>query len=381
MPSLPFPRFRRKHPHLTRVFLLSLCFIGAFSVGIAYASWAMVCRAGRCPPVEALDGYEPRQTSKIFAADGRYITEIGLERRTLVRFDSIPPIVRDAFVVVEDKRFYRHSGIDWPRVPKAVLVDLKNRNFKEGFSTITMQLARNIFPERISRDKSLVRKLKEVKVARAIEARYPKNRILELYLNQIYLGNGAYGIATAAKRYFGKTLSQLNIAEIATLAALPKGPERYNPRTFPERAIQRRNLVIGIMRDEKLIDASQAQEAQAYPLRLATRVETGDVAPYFIEWIRQQLDDKFGKQLYEQGLKVYTTLDLDLQSAAERSLERQIRAIEGGRYGSYPHISYEKYMARASNDDENQPANSPYLQGAFIAMDPRTGAVRALVGG
>jgi penicillin-binding protein 1A len=363
------------------VSLLFFFFFSSFGVGLAYASWAMVCRAGRCPPVEALDGYEPRQTSKIFAADGRYITEIGLERRTLVRFDSIPPIVRQAFVVVEDKRFYRHSGIDWPRVPAAVLVDIKNRNFKEGFSTITMQLARNIFPERISRDKSPIRKLKEVKVARAIEARYSKNRILELYLNQIYLGNGAYGIATAAKRYFGKTLSQLNLAEIATLAALPKGPERYNPRTFPERAIQRRNLVIGIMRDEKLIDASQAQEAQAYPLRLATRVETGEVAPYFIEWIRQQLDDKFGRQLYEQGLKVYTSLDLDLQSAAERSMERQIRSIESGKYGAYPHTSYERYMAAVSGNEDKETPNSPYLQGAFIAMDPRTGAVRALVGG
>jgi penicillin-binding protein 1A len=382
MPSIPFSRrFRRKHPRFTRVFLLGFFFMSAFVVGFAYASWAMVCRAGRCPPVEALDGYEPRQTSKIFAADGRYITEIGLERRTLVRFDSIPPLVRDAFVVVEDKRFYKHAGIDWPRVPAAILVDIKNGNFKEGFSTITMQLARNIFPERISRDKSPVRKLKEVKVARAIEARYSKNRILELYLNQIYLGNGAYGIATAAKRYFGKTLSQLNLAELATLAALPKGPERYNPRTFPDRAIQRRNLVIGIMRDENLIDAAQAQEAQAYPLRLATRVETGEVAPYFIEWIRQQLDEKFGRQLYEQGLKVYTTLDLDLQTAAERSMERQIRSIEGGKYGPFPHTSYEKYIAQTNGNEDKETPNSPYLQGAFIAMDPRTGGVRALVGG
>ena len=383
MPAIPFTkRFRQAHPRFTRMFLLSACFLASFVLGLGYASWAMVCRAGRCPPVEALDGYEPRQTSKIFAADGRYLTEIGLERRTIVRFDSIPKLVRDAFVIVEDKRFYRHAGIDWPRVPAAILVDIKNRNFKEGFSTITMQLARNIFPERISRDKSPIRKLKEIKVARAIEARYSKNRILELYLNQIYLGNGAYGIGTAAKRYFGKSLSELNLAEAATLAALPKGPERYNPRVFPERAVQRRNLVIGIMRDEKLIDAAAAREAQAYPLRLATRVEMGDAAPYFIEWIRQQLDDKFGRQLYEQGLKVYTTLDLELQAAAERAMERQIRAIEAGRFGPYPHISYERYMARASaGDDDKASANSPYLQGAFIAMDPRTGSVRALVGG
>jgi penicillin-binding protein 1A len=128
-----------------------------------------------------------------------------------------------------------------------------------------------------------------------------KERILELYFNQIYLGNGAYGIEAASQRYFGKTLKELNLAEIATLAALPKGPERYNPRKFPDRAVQRRNTVIALMRDEKIISTAQASEAQAYPLRLATRVESGDVAPYFVEWIRQQLDEKFGARRTSRG--------------------------------------------------------------------------------
>jgi len=363
--------------------MLLICFFVAFGAGLAFASWAMVCRAGRCPSAQALEDYEPRQTSKIYAADGRFMAELGLERRTLVKIGDIPQLVKSAFVITEDKRFYQHDGIDWQRVPGAMLVDLRNRNFSEGFSTITMQLARNIFPERISRDKTLTRKLKEAKVARAIEEKYPKDKILELYLNQIYLGNGAYGVETAAQRYFGKSLKDLNVAEAATLAALPKGPERYNPRMFPDRAVQRRNLVIDLMRDGGIINGEQASEAKAYPLRLATRVEAGEVAPYFVEWIRQQLDDKFGKQLYEQGLKVYTTLDLDLQSAAERSMERQMRAVEAGKYGSFPHTSYERYIARSSDDDDQAKAspNSPYLQGAFIAMDPRTGAVRALVGG
>src|SRR5262249_16454303 len=160
-----------------------------------------------------------------------------------------------------------------------------------------------------------------------------------------------------------------------------KGPERYNPRKFPERAVERRNLVIGLMRDANLIDAASASEAQAYPLRLATRVEAGESAPDFVDWIRQQLDEKFGRRLYEQGLKVYRTLDLDLQSAAERSLERQIRAVEGGKYGPFPHPTYERYIVRSSGDNDQNVDNSPYLQGAFVAMDPRTGAVRALVGG
>ena len=381
MPAIPFSkRFRQQYPRFTRLLLLSICFLGAFGAGLAFASWAMVCRAGRCPPAQALQDYEPRQTSKLFAVDGRFIAELGLERRTLVKIADIPPLVRSAFVVTEDKRFYGHAGIDWKRVPGALLVDIKNRNFAEGFSTITMQLARNIFPERISRDKSLIRKLKEAKVARDIESRYSKDKILELYLNQIYLGNGAYGIEAASQRYFGKTLKDLNLAEAATLAALPKAPERYNPRQFPDRAVQRRNTVIALMRDQKIINPAQASEAQAYPLKLATRVESGEVAPYFVEWIRQQLDEKFGAQLYEQGLKVYTTLDLDMQTSAERAMERQIRAIEAGRFGTFPHVTYERYIARSSDNNQNS-ANSPYLQGAFIAMDPQTGGVRALVGG
>lgn len=380
--AFPFTRkFRAAHPQFTRTLALLICFAVAFGVGFAYAAWALVCRAGRCPSADALQDYEPHQTSKLYAADGRFIAELGLERRTLVKYADIPPLVRNAFVATEDKRFYQHSGIDWRRVPGALLVDVEHRDFSQGFSTITMQLARNIFPERISREKSLVRKLKEAKVARAIEAQYSKEKILELYLNQIYLGNGAYGIVSAAQRYFGKSLKDLNVSEAAMLAALPKGPERYNPRLFPDRAVERRNTVLGLMRDNGVITAAQASEAQAYPLRLATKVEAGDVAPYFVEWIREQLDDKFGKQLYEQGLKVYTTLDLDMQSAAERAMERQMREIESGRYGAYPHTSYERYLSQANGDEDTPSANSPYLQGAFIAMDPRTGAVRALIGG
>ncbi|MDB4905842.1 MAG: penicillin-binding protein family [Gemmatimonadetes bacterium] len=364
-----------------RVTLLLFLFGTAFAVGLAYAGWALVCRGGQCPTVAVLDDFVPRQTSKVFAADGRFVAEIGIERRTLAKIGDIPPIVKNAFLVTEDKRFYKHSGIDWVRVPSAIIADLKARSFSQGFSTITMQLARNIFPERISRDKNLVRKLKEAKVARAIEDRYPKDKILELYLNQIYLGSGAHGVETAAQRYFGKSVKDLNLAEAATLAALPKGPNRYDPRRFPDRAVQRRNTIIELMRREGLVSDADASLARAYPLTLANKTEAGELAPYFVEWVRQQLDQQFGQQLYEQGLKVYTTLDLDLQSAAERAMESQLRAIESGRFGAYKHTTYEAYLANAEGTEERGAANSPYLQGAFIAMDPRTGAVRALVGG
>ena len=374
-------QFTERNPKLVRSVLLGLTFLAAFGSGIAFASWVLVCNSGRCPPVQILDTYTPRQTSKVYAADGRFIAEVGLERRTLVKISEIPKVVKDAFVLTEDKRFYQHSGIDWVRVPGAALRNLRAGSWEQGFSTITMQLARNVFPERISREKNLVRKVKEAKVARQIEERYSKDKIVELYLNQINLGNGAYGVETASQRYFGKSVHDLNLAEAAMLAALPKAPARYNPRRFPERAIQRRNTVIELMRRNGAISDADASLAKAYPLQLGSKTESGEVAPYFVEWVRQQLDEKFGARLYEQGLKVYTTLDLDMQSAAERALENQLRAIEGGKYGKFSHRTYEQLAARTANGDESAAPNSPYLQGAFLAMDPRDGSVRALVGG
>jgi penicillin-binding protein 1A len=372
--------FRRQHPTLVRAALLLLTFCVAIGAGLAYGAWTLVCRGGQCPPVESLNDYTPRQTSKLYAADGRFIAELGLERRTLVKLDEIPLTVQQAFVITEDKRFYSHAGIDWSRVVGALVRDVLARSFDEGFSTITMQLARNVFPERISREKTLVRKIKEGKVARQIEDRFDKKKILELYLNQINLGNGAYGVETASQRYFGKSVRDLNIAEAATLAALPKAPERYNPKRHPDRAIQRRNTVIELMRRNGAIDDVQAREARAFPLQLASKTEAGDTAPYFVEWIRQQLDQQFGRQLYEQGLRVFTTLDLDMQLAAERSLERQLKRIESGRFGKFTAESYEHYIAR-SIAGGGPGENSPYLQGAFVALDPRTGAVKAMVGG
>jgi len=380
--DFPFSKnFRRRHPGLSRGLGVFIAFAFAFVVGFGYAAWALVCRAGACPSVDVLEEYQPRQTSKLYAADGRFIAELGLERRTLLKIDQIPPMLQKAFVATEDKRFYQHHGVDFYRIPGAILADIRKRSFAEGFSTITMQLARNIFPERLTREKSPLRKLKEIKVARAIEARYSKDKILELYLNQIALGNGAFGVETAAQRYFGKSARDLNLAEMAMLAGLPKAPERYNPRRSPERAIQRRNTVLEVMREQGVISDADASLAKAYPLQLARKSEAGDVAPYFVEWIRQQLEQQFGQRLYEQGLKVYTTLDVDLQSAAERALENQMRAVEAGKYGPFKHTTFEAYLAKASDRTGEPAANSPYLQGAFVAMDPRTGAVRALIGG
>jgi penicillin-binding protein 1A len=372
--------FRKRHPTLFRVLLVTVLLGTTFSLGLAYSTWALICTGDRCPSIESLEDYTPKQTSKLYDVNGRFIAELGIERRTLVRLSEIPQVVKDAFVITEDKRFYTHNGIDFQRVIGAGLRNIKEGRYAQGFSTITMQLARNVFPERLSREKTLIRKIKEAKVARAIEDKYSKERILELYLNQIFLGNGAYGVESASQRYFGKSVRDLNLAEAATLAALPKAPERYNPRRYPDRAILRRNTVIALMRENGAITDAEASLARAYPMQLATRVESGETAPYFVEWVRQQLDAQFGRQLYEEGLNVYTSLDLDMQSAAERALERQLRAIESGKYRPYKHITYEQYIARTTSGEPSG-GNSPYLQGAMVAIDPRTGGIRAMVGG
>jgi penicillin-binding protein 1A len=393
MPRLRFPRFRRPSK---RTVLIALAAVGglavlSFAVFSIWWTW-FLCRGDACPSVAQFDEYRPSQPARLYAADGRFIAEVGLERRSVVVLDSIPKHVVDAFVITEDKRFWGHDGIDYVRVLGALWVNVRALGFSEGFSTITMQLARNVFPAQLpstSRAKSavsnLVRKFREAKVARQLERRFSKERILELYLNQISLGAGAYGVESASQRYFGKPVRQINTAEAAMLAALPKAPSRYNPRRFPDRAIQRRNTVLELMRRERALTDADASVAKAHPLRLYRPARgSGEIAPYFVEWVRAELERRFGKQVYEQGLRVMTSLDLDMQGAAERALERQLRAIEAGSelLGEFPHATYEEYLARAaSGTQRDDVANSPYLQGAFVAIDPRSGAVRALVGG
>jgi penicillin-binding protein 1A len=356
----------------------------AYAVGLGYGSWTRVCAAERCPSISRLlSGPGPQQTSKVYAADGRLMTEVGLERRTVLRLQEIPPFLRQAFIATEDKRFYSHHGIDYWRIFGAIKADLQSLGWAQGFSTITMQLARNIFPEEISREKKLTRKLKEARVAMEIEHNFPKDTILQLYLNQIDLGSGSHGVEAAAQIYFGKSARQLNTAEAATLAALPKAPAFYNPRTHPDRAVRRRNAVLSVMRDQGYLTLEEAELWKAYPLVLtANRTNYGDVAPYFVEWLRQQLDARFGRDLYEGGLRIYTTLDLDMQEAAERALETQLDAIEAGVYGKPPtKVTYHDYLESAKASGEDHGSYTPYLQGALIAMDAATGYIRVMVGG
>ncbi len=373
----------RLSPRVRRNILVGVLAVFAFVCAVAVAAWTRACAGNSCPSIGELGGYDPNQASKMYAADGRLITDLGLERRTVVPLGEMSPYVKAAFITTEDKRFYDHHGIDWYRVFGAIKNNITKFRVAEGFSTITMQLARNLWPEDISgRDKSLRRKLREAHVAREIEAKFPKDKILELYLNQIDLGNRAYGVEAASQRYFGKSVRELNVAEAATLAAIPKAPSRYNPRKNPNLSIQRRNTVLNLLRDNGLLTADETERWKAYPLLLSSRSDFSGVAEYFVEYVRQQLDARFGSDLYRSGYRIYTTLDLDMQQAAERALEARLEAIESGADGKFAYPSYRQYMdSKSDASDDNTGANSPYLQGLMVTLEAKTGSIRAMVGG
>jgi len=331
-----------------------------YGSGVAYGSWTRVCAAERCPSIMRISPERnPQiQSSKVYAADGRLISEYGIEHRTVLPLEKIPVYVRQAFIAVEDKRFYDHNGIDYWRIFGALKANLTSLHYTQGFSTITMQLARNVFPEHLGREKKIARKLREARVAVELERAFPKDTILELYLNQISLGPNVSGVEAAAQVFFGKSARDLNVAEAATLAALPKAPGTYNPRTHPDRAVRRRNAVLNLMRDQGFLSPEDVEFWKAYPLVLTTRrTSYGDVAPYFVEWLRSTfLEPRFGRDLYEKGLRIYTTLDLDMQEAAEQALESQLDEIESGVY------SNGKFEGKPYRDTSSRAARRPTIR-------------------
>ena len=366
-------------PSVRKKLTLALIVAAGLGCGVAYGSWTRACVGGACPSIGVLEEYRPNQAAKLYAADGRLVTDLGLERRTVLAFDEIAPEVRAAFLAVEDKRFYRHGGIDYWRIFGAVKADLLAMRFEQGFSTITMQLARNVFPERLPKRKDPRRKLREIRVALELERTYSKDRIFELYLNQVWLGARAFGVETAAQRYLGKSARSLNVAEAALLAGINQAPSRYDPLKSPGKAVARRNLVINLMRDQGFLTDAEAERWKGYPLALSSRQDFSDLAPYFVEEVRKQLEARFGRDLYNRGYRVYTTLDFDMQVAAERAMQDQLTAIETGMFGPYRHTTYQEYLDEPGGSDAAQ--LTPYLQGALVSMDARTGAVRAIVGG
>jgi len=282
------------------------------------------------PEHRQLADYEPPMMTRVHAGDGRLMAEYAVEKRVFVPIEAMPRQIINAFLAAEDKNFYNHFGVDLGGVVRAVLVNIKNigqQRRKVGASTITQQVAKNFL---LTNEVSWTRKIKEALLALRIEKALSKDRILELYLNEIYLGFGSYGVAAAALNYFNKSLNELSIEETAYLAALPKAPNNYHPFKKTKAAITRRNWVIERMRSDGFITAIEADTAKAAPLDVYSRSETEFVSvPYFAEEVRRQLAERYGEDnLYKGGLSVRTTIDPKMQAMADKALRDGLIAYD-----------------------------------------------------
>ena len=333
-------------------------------IGLIYTFdvWLGTCGFDGCPTASDIRAFHPDEGGRVLDRDGRFIGRLAIVRRINVPLSTVPVAVRQAFIATEDRRFYSHQGIDWRGLFRASFRNFRSMGVREGFSTITMQVVRNTFAVRRYRGRSLRQKLLEMRLSRLLERHLSKDQILELYLNVIYLGNGVYGVEAASRDLFGKSVNELSVGEGAMLAALPKGPSAYTPRRSKRKALARRNLVLSLMADEGYLSPEQMTHWQGTPLRIAKDEWRPDQSydSYAIDAVRQLVDSVLHTGSTDvNDLTVYTTLDMRAQAAADRAVRRRAAAIQNESYGR----------------------GGASVEGAMVAIDPRTGDIRALVGG
>ncbi len=311
------------------------------------------------PQIRKLETFQPSATTRVYASDGVVLAELFAQRRDPVKLDAVPSYLKAALLATEDQNFYSHGGFDIKGIARAIFNDIRAGRFVEGASTITQQLAKTLF---LTPRKTLLRKLKEAVLAFQLERRYTKDAILTLYLNQIYFGSGAYGVQAAARRYFSKPVKALNLSECALLAGMPQAPSRYSPLVNKSLAVKRRNTVLRRMFNAGVITEHLYHATAKHPLELNPAERETVRAPYFIDHIKPMLEKEIGaERLYKGGLTISTTLVYKEQQAAERAVTNGLDAIEA---------------RRTDNSQTSAPA-----QAALIALDVRTGGIRALVGG
>ena len=338
------------------------------------------------PQMDDLLRYRPNTTTELLDIHGREIGSFALERRVTLPYTEFPPVLRAALISIEDKTFERNWGVNLMRALGAAWRDLHSRSRAQGSSTLTMQLARNLF---LSNEKTYGRKLQEVLLSVQMERVFTKDQIFQMYANQIYLGRGTYGFEAASEYYFSKHVRDLNLPEAALLAALPKGAEYYSPVNHPDRALKRRNLVLSEMYSDGKITKQQEQEAQAAPLGLHIEPPPNSVAPYFVEEVRRQLEKTYGtEEVHGAGLKVYTTLDLDLQLVANKAVLDGTAAYER-RHGWKGHL--QNIIAGGQDPDKYQHPDwaqaiekGGYYHGLVTDVSPqkvmvKIGSVRAVM--
>lgn len=319
------------------------------------------------PAIEVLEEYKPSLATRFYDINGELIAELFMERRVLAELKDIPVDLQNAVIVTEDKQFFKHWGLNLRGLARAFLVNFRRGRIVQGGSSITQQLVKLLF---LTPERTWERKIKELILTLQLEYHYSKQEILQMFLNQVYFGSGAYGVEAAARIFFGKPLKELTLSECALLAGLPNRPGAYSPFTNPRRAKIRRATVLRRMREEGFITKEEEAKANASPLGVWRASLPTATAPYFIEHLRQQLEAKYGSQmLYRGGLQIYTTLDLRLQKIAEKVLEERLSEFD-----------LRKSLPRSSQDVQGS-TETVKVQGALIALDPKTGQIRAMVGG
>lgn len=348
-----FRKTNRKSGKLTLVFLVLIVVLILVAGGASVAYYILMADL---PGILTLKDYRPSIASRVYDENDELIDEFFLEDRKVINISEVPKVVQQAFVAAEDSRFYQHRGVDIQSISRAILKNVEAGRIVQGASTITQQVAKMMY---LSPEKKYVRKIKEAILAYRIDKYLTKEEILNLYLNQIYLGHGAYGIEAASLSYFGKSAREMTLAEAALLAGLPKAPNTYSPFLHMERAKQRQAYVLTRMMEDKYITEKEMQEALAVLLKLRPARPKDKFAAYFVEHVRRYVQEKYGSDiLYKEGLSIYTTLNLDAQKAARDAVEKGLAELEGrGKF------------------------EQGLVQGALFCMDVKTGAIRAMVGG
>ncbi|HXD74556.1 MAG TPA: PBP1A family penicillin-binding protein [Vicinamibacterales bacterium] len=355
------------------------------AAGLGIASGIFFAYTGDLPQITALDNYAPSTITRVYAAQGQLIGEFATQRRVVVGYDDINPLLREGIIATEDADFEKHIGINFRRIVVAAATDLLERRRALGASTITQQVARNIDKFGLTKQKLLERKVREWILALQIEKRYTKKEILSIYCNQMYLGHGAYGIEAASRLYFQKSNKQLTLEEAALIAGLFQSPERQSPFVDMKRAVARRNIVLQRMADERYITQAQADEAKKKPI--VTRGQPNQppgIAPFFVEEVRKHLERQYGaKVLYENGLTVTTTLDARLQDLANKSIEHGLRTYDKRHGWRKPtrNVGDEKQTIETARDERwTRPITTGDIVPAVVVTAPKTGAARLRIG-
>jgi len=358
---------------------VALSFLLFCAILLGAASGLLFVYASDLPEIRALETYRPNVVTEVYADDGQLVGSFALQRRVLMTYEQCPRVLFNAVTSIEDQHFEEHWGIDFPRIAGAMVRNIIHRRITAGASTITMQLAGNLFLDRT--DRTFRRKIQEMLLALQIERRYTKPQIFTMYANQVYLAHGNYGFAAAAQFYFGKSVTDLNLQEAALLAGMVNGP-KFSPIANPDAAMTRRNLVLKRMEDEGKISATEAANAKKAPLGLHLQYPRNDLAPYFFEDIRKYLEATYGTEaVHERGLRVYTTLNVKMQRAANQAVRDGLHSYDRrhGWRGGLPNLIKDNLGKLETYEDEDwrHPIEKgSYVTGLVIALDDKSATIK-----